>query len=90
MAVLLHSLAQAEAGNGRHAKGLRLFGASNAKLERLEAVIPDFDTVTARFEQTIKKSKEFLGEERSRDLDQQGRQMGFDAAVDYAFDKAKD
>ena len=90
VAVLLHSLAQAEAGKGRHAKGLRLYGASNEKLEALEAVIPDFDSVSARLKRTITKSREILGAELSQTLDQEGRQMGFDQAIEYAFAMDKD
>lgn len=86
VAVLLHSLAQSEAGQGRHAKGLRLFGASNKKLEAIEAVIPAFDTVVTRINRTIGKSKEILGAEKSQSLDLEGRQMSFERAIEYAFD----
>jgi hypothetical protein len=90
VAVILHSLAQSEAGWGRHEKGLLLYGAANAKLQALEAVIPDFDTVVGRIESTIGKSQEFLGPEKSKSLDMQGRQMGFTAAIEYAFEVEKD
>jgi predicted ATPase len=90
VAALLHSMALSVAGQGRHEKGLRLFGASKAKLEELGAEIPALDTVTARIDQTVGKSIQFLGSEKSLSLDLEGRQMGFERVIEYAFDIDKD
>ncbi len=88
--VLIQSMAWSIAGQGRHEKGLRLFGACKAKLDELGAVIPAVDSVTTRINQTVGKSIEILGAERSQSLDLEGRQMGFERAIEYAFDLDKD
>ena len=88
--VLLHSLALSLSGQGKHEKGLRLYGASEAKLEALEAVIPALDTVIDRISRTVEQSRKFLGPEKSKSLDLEGRQMSFDQALEYAFDTSKD
>ena len=88
--VLLNSLAISVAGQGRHEKGLRLYGASLVKFEELEAVIPELDTVMARYNQTIKKSIEIVGAEKAKSLDLEGRQMGFEQAIEYGIDLDKD
>jgi len=90
LGVLLHGIALSVAGQGRHEKGLRLFGASNAKLEELGAEMPEVDTVTTRINRTVGKSIEILGAEKSQSLDLEGRQMGFEQAIEYAFDIDKD
>ena len=78
------------AGQGRHEKGLRLFGASMSKLEKLGAELPAVDSVTTRITHTVGKSNEILGAEESQSLDLEGRQMGFEQAIEYAFDIDKD
>jgi tetratricopeptide (TPR) repeat protein len=88
--VLLHSMALSVAGQGKHEKGLRLFGASKAKLEELGAEIPAVDTVTTRIDQTVGKSIQILGAQKSQSLELEGRQMGFEKAIEYAFDIDKD
>lgn len=86
LCVLLHSLALSVAGQDKHEKGLRLFGASKAKLEELGAEIPALYTVTNRIDQTVGKSIQILGAKKSQRLDLEGRQMGFEKAIEYAFD----
>ncbi|MDH3709852.1 MAG: adenylate/guanylate cyclase domain-containing protein [Cyclobacteriaceae bacterium] len=88
--VLLNSLAISVAGQGRYEKGLRLFGASLEKFEELEAVIPELDTVMKRYNLTIQKAIDALGEAKSQSLHAEGRKMGFEQAIDYAFDMGKD
>ena len=88
--VLLHGMALAVAGQGRHEKGLRLYGASKAKLEELGAELPAVDSVTIRIDQTVGRSIEILGPEKSQSLDLEGKQMGFERAIEYAFDTDRD
>jgi predicted ATPase/class 3 adenylate cyclase len=88
--VLLHSMALSVAGQGKHEKGLRLFGASKAKLEESGAEIPAVETVTTRIDQTVGKSIQILGAQKSQSLELEGRQMGFEKAIEYAFDIDKD
>ncbi len=86
----LQGMAMSVAGQGRHEKGLRLFGASIAKLEELGAEFSALDSLTTRINRTVRKSIEILGAEKSQSLDLEGRQMGFEQAIEYAFDIDKD
>ena len=90
LGVLMHGIALSVAGQGRHEKGLRLLGASNAKLEELGAEMPEVDTVTTRVHETVGRSIEILGNENSKKLDLEGKQMGFEQAIEYAFDIDRD
>ncbi len=88
--VQLQGMAMSVAGQGRHEKGLRLFGAGKAKLEELGAELPALDSLTTRINRTVRKSIEILGAEKSQSLDLEGRQMSFEQALEYAFDIDKD
>jgi predicted ATPase/class 3 adenylate cyclase len=90
VSVLIHSISLAVSGQGRHEKALRLFGASNAKLDELGAEIPAVDSVTNRIDQTIGKSIQILGDKKSQHLQMEGRHMDFEQAIEYAFDIDKD
>jgi predicted ATPase/class 3 adenylate cyclase len=90
VSVLIHSMSLAVSGQGRHEKALRLFGASNAKLDELGAEIPAVESVNNRIDQTIGKSIQIMGDKKSQILKLEGRQMDFEQAVEYAFDIDKD
>ena len=86
----LQGMAMSVAGQGRHEKGLRLFGASIAKFEEFGAQMATVNFWITCINRTIGKSMEILGPEKSQILDQEGRQMGFENAIEYAFDLDKD
>ena len=86
----LQGMAMSVAGQGRHEKGLRLFGASVAKFEEYGAQMATVDFWITCINRTIGKSMEILGPEKAQILDQEGRQMGFEKAIEYAFDIDKD
>ena len=90
LGVLLHGIALSVSGQGRHEKGLRLYGASEAKLTILGAEIPSVESVAIDLEKTIDKSRKILGPDVADRLDQEGRNMGFQKALQYAFEATKD
>ena len=88
--VELQGMAMSLAGQGRHEKGLRLFGATMAKFEESGAELFLIDFWMTLINRTMGKSMEILGPEKSKSLDLEGRQMGFEKAVEYAFAVDKD
>ena len=68
-------------GQGRHEKGLRVFGASIAKFEEIGAQMASLNFWMTCIRRTIGKSIELLGTEKSETLDLEGRQMGFERAT---------
>ena len=86
----MQGIAMSVAGQGRHEKGLRLFGASIAKFEEMGAQMVQLDFWITCINRTIGKAIETVGAERAESLDGEGRQMGFERAIEYAFDVARD
>lgn len=86
----LQGMAMSLAGQGRHEKGLRLFGAAMAEFEEIGAELVTIPFWITLINRTLGKSMEILGPEKSQSLDLEGRQMGFEKALEYAFDIAKD
>ena len=80
------------AGQGRYVKALRLNGAAINKFEELGAI----EALTAikfwhiLMEKNIGRAKNELGEKVAAELDNEGRRMGFEKAVEYALDFDKD
>jgi predicted ATPase len=77
-------------GQGRYKKALRLQGAVDAKLN--EYGIPMFQIKfwLDWFEEYVNGARRAVGEEKTAQYEQEGRQMGFDKAVEYALDFEKD
>lgn len=86
----LQGMAMSVAGQGRHEKGLRLFGATMAKFEEIGAELVSIEFWMICINRTIGKSIEILGPEKAQALDLEGRQMGFDEALEYAYNVERD
>jgi non-specific serine/threonine protein kinase len=82
----MQGVAMSVAGQGRHDKGLRLFGASMAKFEEVGAQLVKLNFWLTCIQRTIGKSMESVGPERAQLLDGEGRRMGWERALEYAFD----
>ena len=88
----MSGMAMGIAGQGRHIKALRLNGAAINKFEELGAI----EALTAikfwhiLMEKNIGRAKNELGEKVAAELDNEGRRMGFEKAVEYALDFDKD
>jgi len=83
--VELQGMAMSFAGQGRHEKGLRLFSATMEKFEEIGCELASVDFWITCINRTLGKSMEILGPEKSQSLDLEGRQMGFEKALKYAF-----
>jgi len=86
----MQGMAMAVAGQGRHEKGLQLFGAALGRFEEIGVELVTLNFWITCINRTIGKSMEVLGPEKSQSLDLEGRQMGFEKAIEYAFDINKD
>jgi hypothetical protein len=85
----LAGLASAICGQNRFEKSIQLFGAMRAKLDDLAA--HQFATCfQVILDEYLDKARQRMGEEKSTILFNQGKQMGFDKAVEYALDFDKD
>jgi predicted ATPase len=90
LVIEMQGIAMSVAGQGRHEKGLRLFGASMAKFEELGAQMVQLDFWITCINRTIGKAMETVGAEKAQSLNLEGRQMGFERAIEYAFDVKED
>ena len=90
LVIEMQGIAMSVAGQGRHEKGLRLFGASMAKFEELGAQMVQLGFWITCINRTIGKAIETVGAERAGSLDGEGRQLGFERAIEYAFDVEED
>ncbi len=67
-----------------------VFGEAVAKFEEIGAELVSVDFWITCINRTVGKSMEILGPEKSQALDLEGRQMGIERAIEYAFDIDKD
>jgi len=86
----LQGIAMSVSGQGRHEKGIRLFGAAMAKFEEYGAELVTLEFWMTCINRTVGKAIEAVGPEKAQELDQEGRQMGFEEALEYAYDVEKD
>ncbi len=86
----LQGVAMAVSGQGRHEKGLRLFGAAIGKFEEIGAELISLNFWMTCINNTVGKAIEAVGPEKAKALDLEGRQMGFEEALEYAYDVEKD
>ncbi len=86
----MQGMAMGIAGQGRYEKALRLNGAALKKWEDIGATIPTIKFWDILMEKNIGRAKKELGEEAAAEAENEGRQMGFECAVEYALDFAKD
>ena len=86
----LQGVAMSYAGLGRYSKSLRLNGAILAKSDDLGAELPPLPFWVDALEKTIGRAKEKLSKEKASPLEEEGRKMGFEKAIEYALDFDKD
>ncbi len=72
----------------RAERAVRLFGASEAQLQAIDAVLDRSDRVP--FERSVKQARTLLGEETFEKILQEGRTMSMDEAIAYALKGASD
>jgi predicted ATPase/tRNA A-37 threonylcarbamoyl transferase component Bud32 len=86
----MQGMAMGIAGQGRYRKAIRLSEAADKKLEELGASVKEIKFWQILMEKNIGRAKKELGEIAAAELEEEGRQMGFEKAVEYALDFAKD
>jgi hypothetical protein len=86
----LHGMAMSLSGQKRYPKALRLNGAVSAKFEELEITVPGIWFWTKLIEKHIGGAIKVVGPEKAKILQEEGRQMGFEQAVEYALNFDKD
>jgi non-specific serine/threonine protein kinase len=86
----MQGMAMGIAGQGRYKKALRLNGAALKKWEDIGATIPTIKFWDILMERNLGRAKKELGEKAAAEFENEGRQMDFDKAVEYALDFDKD
>jgi len=88
-AIEMQGVAMGLAGSGREAEALRLFGASCALLEELQSTLADEIAFWVNFKnQFLTPARERIGAEAADKAAQEGRAMGWERAIAYAFELA--
>lgn len=77
-------------GQGRYRKALRLQGAVDAELNEFGIPMFQIKFWLDWFEEYVNGARRAVGEEKAAQYEQEGRQLGFDKAVEYALDFEKD
>ena len=86
----MQGMAMGIAGQGRYRKALRLGEAADKKFEELGANVKGIKFWQILMERHICRARKELGEKAAAELEKEGRQMGFEKAVEYALDFDKD
>lgn len=86
----MQGMAMGIAGQGKYEKALRLNGAALRKWEEMGADTTGIKFWDTLMERNIGRAKKELGEKAAAEFENEGRQMGFERAVDYALDFDKD
>jgi len=86
----MQGMAMGIAGQGRYSKALRLSEAADKKFEDLGASVEGVKFWRILVERHIGRAKKELGEIAAAELEEEGRQMGFEKAVEYALDFDRD
>ncbi len=85
----MQGVAMGLAGSGCEAEALRLFGASCALLEELQSTLADEVAFWVNFKKRyLTPARERIGAEAADKAEQEGRAMGWQRAVAYAFELA--
>jgi predicted ATPase/class 3 adenylate cyclase len=85
----MQGMAMGLAGSGREAEGFRLFGASCARLEELQTTAQDWILFWVNFRKRyIPPARERIGSDAAEKAEQEGRAMGWQRAIAYAFELA--
>jgi non-specific serine/threonine protein kinase len=88
--VELQGIAFVLSGQKRYKKALRLQGTVDAKYDEYGVQTPNIKFWVDWFEHYINGARKAVGEEEAAQYEQEGRQMGFENAVEYALDFEKD
>jgi predicted ATPase/class 3 adenylate cyclase len=86
----LQGVAMGIAGQGRAVKAFRLNGAATDKLDEVGMDLSGIQFWTDYQTSSLGPARQALGEAAVATAEEEGRQMGFDAAVDYALDRDTD
>jgi predicted ATPase/class 3 adenylate cyclase len=86
----MHGMAMAYAGQSRYHKALRLDGAVLATYEEYRFSVPFLRFWDESLAKTVGRAKEQVGEKEATTLEEEGRAMGFEKAVEYALDFERD
>jgi predicted ATPase len=77
-------------GQGRYLKALRLQGAFDFKYDEFGLTPPQIKFWMNWIEEYLNGARNAVGEKKAAQYEQEGRQMGFERAVEYALDFEKD
>ncbi len=77
-------------GQHRHEKGLLLYAASQERFRQMGMELKAIEYLEEITERTVLVSEKIIGKPRVEELYKQGRNMGFTAAIKYAFDLDRD
>jgi non-specific serine/threonine protein kinase len=80
----MQGMAMGIAGQGRYIKALRLNGVALQKWEDLGATVPTIKFWDILMERNIGRAKNEMGENAAAELENEGRRMDFEKAVEYA------
>lgn len=86
----MQGMAFAISGQGKYMKAIRLHGAVDAKRDEFGVTTPQIKFWVDWFEEYVNGALKAVGEEKAAQYEQEGRQMGFEKAVEYALDSEKD
>jgi non-specific serine/threonine protein kinase len=85
----MQGVAMGLAGSGREAVGLRLFGAACAHCEELQTTLLDEVAFWVNFKKRyLTPARDRIGAEATEKAEQEGRAMGWERAIAYAFEVA--
>ena len=86
----LQGMIFALSGQGRYMKALRILGDVYAMYDDFGNSLPPVKFWMDWFEEYVNGARKAVGEEKAAQYEQEGRQMGFEKAVEYALDFEKD
>ena len=86
----MHGMAMTYAGQSRYHKAVRLDGAVLATYEEHGVSLPYMRFWHETLDKTVGRAKEQVGVKEAATLEEEGRAMGFEKAVEYALDFERD
>ncbi|MFC1499813.1 protein kinase [Candidatus Zixiibacteriota bacterium] len=86
----MQGMAMAYAGESRYQKAIRLDGAVLATYEEYDVTYPYMEFWHGTHKKTVGHAREQVGEEEAAALEAEGRAMGLEKAMEYAFDFDRD
>ena len=86
----LQGMVFALSGQGRYLKALLLQGAFDGKYDEYGVSVPQVKFWLDWIEEYVNGARKAVGEKEASQYEKEGRQMGFENAVEYALDFEKD